>query len=104
VYGCYDYHKKVSGDRVGNLEIDEERGVYPSFNNGGTPNATKASLSSHQMLEHPRPLAGFWSYAFQIIFQVLNNLRIYHFSGKSFFGCCCCPVFKTGEIAYYSVF
>lgn len=70
LYGCYDYHKKVSGDRVGNLEIDEERGVSPSFNTGGIPNATKTSLSPHQMLHDPRPIAGFWSYVIQIVFQM----------------------------------
>ncbi|KMT10607.1 hypothetical protein BVRB_5g117270 [Beta vulgaris subsp. vulgaris] len=70
MYGCYDYHQKISGDRVHSEGIDAERGGYLASINGGTPNAIKSNLSTHQFLDHPRAVAGFWGYVFQIIFQM----------------------------------
>ncbi|XP_021718913.1 uncharacterized protein LOC110686626 isoform X1 [Chenopodium quinoa] len=70
MYGCYDYHQKISGDRVHSEGIDAERGVYLVPMNGGTPNAIKASFSTQQILHRPRATAGFWGYVFQVIFQM----------------------------------
>ncbi|CAI0398592.1 unnamed protein product [Linum tenue] len=56
VGGCYKYHIRASGDRVGNAELDAEHG------------SMKGSNSSY--LELHRQPAGKWVYAFQIIFQI----------------------------------
>ncbi|KAL2935961.1 hypothetical protein RDABS01_019079 [Bienertia sinuspersici] len=70
MYGCYDYHQKVSGDRVHSEGIDAERGAYLTSVNVGTSNAIKSSFSTQQVLDHPRAIAGFWGYVFQVIFQM----------------------------------
>ena len=63
MYGCYEYHQNISGDRVHSDQmVDAERGAFS--------NTFKTSLSLQQPINHPSRLAGFWCYAFQIIFQV----------------------------------
>ncbi|XP_057519500.1 uncharacterized protein LOC130800150 [Amaranthus tricolor] len=63
MYGCYEYHQNISGDRVHSDQmVDAERGAFS--------NTFKTSLSLQQPINHPSRLAGFWCYAFQIIFQM----------------------------------
>lgn len=70
MYGCYEYHNETVGDRVGNKQIDAERGSHHMvYANVGTSNAAKTTLSSHQ-LDQARPIAGFWGYVLQIIYQM----------------------------------
>lgn len=71
MYGCYKHHKKVSGDRIVNLELegDAEQGTLhssepPKIFEGAT--SRKEFACSGQ----DRELAGFWGYVFQVIFQV----------------------------------
>lgn len=61
IYGCYQYHNKVGGDR--SEELDEEQAAITNL-----PNAVKSIGRKDQ--NHPRQVAGFWGYAFQIIFQM----------------------------------
>ncbi|PON59659.1 UDP-N-acetylglucosamine-N-acetylmuramyl-pyrophosphoryl-undecaprenol N-acetylglucosamine protein [Trema orientale] len=70
MYGCYRYHQKASGDKVGSVEIDAEQGTYmtPALVIANTSNRGK-NLGPHAGL-HARKPAGFWSYVFQIIFQM----------------------------------
>ncbi|KNA13577.1 hypothetical protein SOVF_115390 [Spinacia oleracea] len=70
MYGCYDYHQKISGDRVHSEGIDAERGGYFASINDGAPNAIKTSFSPQQVLDRQRATAGFWGYVLQIIFQM----------------------------------
>ncbi|XP_057516280.1 uncharacterized protein LOC130797628 [Amaranthus tricolor] len=71
MYGCFEYHQKISGDRVHNDQgLDAETGTSLFSTNIGTPNAFKTSFSVQQVIDHPRPIAGFWCYVFQIIFQM----------------------------------
>lgn len=63
MYGCYEYHNKIIGDKVDNKQIDSERGDYLASN------AAKSTLSTHQ-LDRARPIAGFWGYLLQIIYQM----------------------------------
>ncbi|CAN1179691.1 hypothetical protein LINPERHAP2_LOCUS34342 [Linum perenne] len=58
IRGCYSYHKRASGDRVGNAELDAEHGESSMSMKGSNP----AVLD--------RQPAGKWVYAFQIIFQM----------------------------------
>ncbi|XP_038686824.1 uncharacterized protein LOC119986314 [Tripterygium wilfordii] len=50
MYGCYQYHKRVGGDKVDNVEVDAEQGT--------------SAAPAH------RQAAGKWAYLFQIIFQM----------------------------------
>ncbi|XP_024970977.1 uncharacterized protein LOC112509973 isoform X1 [Cynara cardunculus var. scolymus] len=61
IYGCYQYHNKVGGDR--SEEFDEEQAAIANL-----PNAAKSIGRKDQ--NHPRQVAGLWGYAFQIIFQM----------------------------------
>ncbi|GMH23407.1 hypothetical protein Nepgr_025250 [Nepenthes gracilis] len=58
VYGCYEYHNKVGGERADNESVDAVQG-----------NLATKNLSS---LDQPNTcrVAGFWGYVFQIIFQM----------------------------------
>ncbi|KAL9227458.1 hypothetical protein vseg_003143 [Gypsophila vaccaria] len=62
MYGCYEYHNEVSGERVHNERFDSERGAIPI--------AAKTGLSSRDLVVHGRRTAGFWGYILQIIFQM----------------------------------
>ncbi|KAH9616604.1 hypothetical protein KSS87_022716 [Heliosperma pusillum] len=64
--GCYEYHNSASGERVHNEGMDSERGDYITYVYG----ATKNTFSSRQLVQQPRPTAGFWGYLLQIIFQM----------------------------------
>ncbi|GAV58364.1 hypothetical protein CFOL_v3_01898 [Cephalotus follicularis] len=70
IYGCYQYHKRVSGDKVDNVEADAEQGTHVTASpiDSNISNITK-NPDSHE--EHGvRQSAGLWAHAFQIIFQM----------------------------------
>ena len=71
MYGCYRYHKKASGDKVGSVEVDAEQGTYmaPALVIANTSNRGK-NLGPSAEHQYRQP-AGLWSYVFQIIFQVI---------------------------------
>lgn len=65
IKGCCQYHNnKVGGDRC--EEQDEEQPAPAEINN--LSNAAKYIGPKDRM--HPRQVAGFWGYVFQIMFQV----------------------------------
>ena len=64
IYGCYQYHNKVGGDR--SEELDEERASRGEITN--LPHDAK--IIGAKSPRHPRQVAGFWGYTFQIMFQV----------------------------------
>lgn len=71
MYGCYQHHKKAGGDRVDNVEVDTEQGTSEAGAQGGISKMSDPSKSSvpHEPHHLNKP-AGFWGYAFQIIFQM----------------------------------
>ncbi|KAJ0048083.1 hypothetical protein Pint_15462 [Pistacia integerrima] len=69
IYGCYQYQKRLCGEKVGNLEMDAENGTYVASAQGeNSNNAAKVTNTDEEA--HVRQRAGFWGYAFQIIFQM----------------------------------
>jgi len=71
MYGCYQYHKKAGGDRVGNVEGDAEQGTGGATTHGENSKISDPSKSSGPHEQHNlRKPAGIWGYVFQIIFQV----------------------------------
>ncbi|CAL5327271.1 unnamed protein product [Camellia sinensis] len=72
MYGCYRYHKKVSGDRIHTEDFDAEQGnntTPKNLENSNASNGKKLSPGPNQERE-VRQTAGFWGYMFQIIFQM----------------------------------
>ncbi|KAJ0895112.1 hypothetical protein HanPSC8_Chr09g0396711 [Helianthus annuus] len=62
MYGCYQHHNKVGGDR--SERLDEEQAEITNL-----PNAAKfVGPDDHK---HSRQVAGIWGYVFQIMFQTL---------------------------------
>lgn len=70
--GCFLHHKKASGDKVDNVEVDTEQGSYVTPVHEEIPSTTNTekSLGTNNVEHHAREPAGFWGYVFQIIFQV----------------------------------
>ncbi|KAK6924840.1 hypothetical protein RJ641_009166 [Dillenia turbinata] len=71
IYGCYQYHNRVHGDRVTHGQLDTELGTYTngvSSENFNRSNMTK-NLGPNEPYRDRQP-AGFWGYIFQIIFQM----------------------------------
>ncbi|KDO69607.1 hypothetical protein CISIN_1g019102mg [Citrus sinensis] len=70
MYGCYQYHKSLGGDKVDNVEGDAEQGICatPAVL-GESSNSSAKHTSSREEFNARRP-AGFWGYVFQIIFQM----------------------------------
>ncbi|KAH8493032.1 hypothetical protein H0E87_022335 [Populus deltoides] len=69
--GCYQYHKRVGGDRVDNVEADAEQGccVTSALGKGSNTSMAMESSNSHEILDVRQP-AGKWAFIFQIIFQM----------------------------------
>ena len=67
--GCYQYQKRVSGDKVDNVELDAEQGCYEGATCGETSNTAAKNPECPERHSARQP-AGTWSYVFQIIFQV----------------------------------
>ncbi|PKI37908.1 hypothetical protein CRG98_041683 [Punica granatum] len=61
-YGCYEYHRRLVGDKVENMEIDSEHGTY----------IANGPLSSNKkpIPREGRKPADIWGYLFQITFQM----------------------------------
>ncbi|KAK8657052.1 hypothetical protein V6N13_035315 [Hibiscus sabdariffa] len=71
MHGCYQYHKRVSGDKVDNVELDAEQGNDASAASGETSNNGEKNVNPEPPEGHfVRQRAGFWGYVFQIIFQM----------------------------------
>lgn len=70
IYGCYQHHKKAGGDKVDSV-LDAEQGscVAPAHGDNAKMSDPTKSSGPHEEL-HVRQQAGFWGYAFQIIFQM----------------------------------
>ncbi|MQM03992.1 hypothetical protein Taro_036784 [Colocasia esculenta] len=70
VYGCYKFVSKGNDDRPGSTRLDAENGIYVAPANGQGANAHDRTKRYGYREEHYiRPVAGFWGYAFQIIYQ-----------------------------------
>ncbi|XP_027330179.1 uncharacterized protein LOC113846292 [Abrus precatorius] len=69
MHGCYQHHKKASGDKVENVDGDAEQGIDDSPT---LPQSANPSSSHEKSLGAPqvRQPAGTWGYIFQIIFQM----------------------------------
>lgn len=81
MYGCYQHHKKSSGDKVDNVDVDAEQGMHDDAH--ALPQSSNASdqeknLGAPQEVLVVRQHAGTWGYIFQIIFQVHSSIFIYH--------------------------
>lgn len=77
IYGCYQHHKKATGDKVDNVDGDTEQGIYDA---SALPQRSNP-LDHEKILGAPeevlvRTHAGFWGYMFQIIFQVHFSIFI----------------------------
>jgi hypothetical protein len=67
--GCYQYHKKASGDKVNNVDGDSEQGIYDTSKlpqSSNPPSHHDKASQEHIVRQH----AGIWGYMFQILFQV----------------------------------
>ncbi|KAH7682880.1 hypothetical protein IHE45_05G148200 [Dioscorea alata] len=68
IYGIHQYHNKVGGDKVDHERVDEERGTYVAPTNEDNEQCmTKIFPIPRE--DNAREVAGFWGYAFQIIYQ-----------------------------------
>ncbi|XP_020231191.1 uncharacterized protein LOC109811771 isoform X2 [Cajanus cajan] len=71
IYGCYQHHKKATGDKVDNVDGDAEQGM-----NNASALPQSSSPSYHEKSQGApeevlvRQHAGIWGYIFQIIFQI----------------------------------
>jgi len=73
IHGCYQHHKKATGDKVDNVDGDAERGIYDSSalpQSSNNPSHQEKSLGASEAIV--RQHAGIWGYIFQIIFQVYS--------------------------------
>ncbi|XP_052177033.1 uncharacterized protein LOC127791220 [Diospyros lotus] len=69
MYGCYRHHRNNAvGDGTNNRELDAEHGSTAASRRLPNPNGAKHLEPSRQT--SARRVAGFWSYVFQIIFQM----------------------------------
>ncbi|CAJ2664357.1 unnamed protein product [Trifolium pratense] len=69
MHGCYQYHKKASGDKVINVDVDSEQGIYETSKLPQSSNPPSHHDKASQ--EHiVRQQAGIWGYMFQILFQI----------------------------------
>ncbi|XP_021292244.1 uncharacterized protein LOC110422592 isoform X1 [Herrania umbratica] len=67
--GCYQYHKRVSGDKVDNVELDAEQGSYADTTGGETSDNAEKNPEFPEGHSVRQP-AGTSGYVFQIIFQM----------------------------------
>ncbi|KAL1347282.1 hypothetical protein HN51_020756 [Arachis hypogaea] len=71
IHGCYQHHKKATGDKVDNVDGDAEQGfngdpALPQSSNAFDQDKILAAPKEHLVRQH----AGTWGYIFQIIFQM----------------------------------
>ncbi|RDX68241.1 hypothetical protein CR513_52790, partial [Mucuna pruriens] len=71
MHGCYQHHKKASGDKVENVDGDAEQGIYdaPTPPQSSNPSTHEKGLGTPQEPLVRQP-AGTWGYIFQILFQM----------------------------------
>jgi len=81
IHGCYQHHKKATGDKVGNVEGDAEQGIYDSSalpqSSNNLSDQDKSLRASKEVVI--RQHAGIWGYTFQIIFQVYFSYMKFKF-------------------------
>ncbi|TXG58210.1 hypothetical protein EZV62_016039 [Acer yangbiense] len=70
MYGCYQYHKSVSGNKIDNVEGDTEQGNFVAPLDGENSNNSSAKITNTLEESYPRKPASMWGYLFQIIFQM----------------------------------
>ncbi|KAJ1418282.1 hypothetical protein SESBI_16030 [Sesbania bispinosa] len=70
MYGCYQHHKKATGDKVGNVDGDAEQGMYDAPELPQSINASDQDKSLGAPEGLVRQHAGTWGYIFQIMFQI----------------------------------
>lgn len=71
IYGCQQYINKVGGDRFDRSRLDAEHGVYADPISERSENVREAIKNSMFDEEQSvRKIAGFWGYAFQIVYQI----------------------------------
>ncbi|RDX86344.1 hypothetical protein CR513_32331, partial [Mucuna pruriens] len=71
INGCFQHHKKATGDKVDNVEGDAEQGMYDasSLPQSSNPSDQEKNLGAPEeglVRQH----AAIWGYIFQIIFQI----------------------------------
>lgn len=71
MYGCFQYHNKVGGLGIRNDNFDEENGASKIIGSQRFGSGSSIAKSLGPVEEPPRQIAGFWSYIFQIIFQMI---------------------------------
>ncbi|XP_061336673.1 uncharacterized protein LOC133283777 [Gastrolobium bilobum] len=72
MYGCYQHHKKATGDKVDNVDGDTEQGTYddaPALPQSSNACDQEKSLGAPEE-DLVRQHASTWGYIFQIIFQI----------------------------------
>ncbi|XP_039040368.1 uncharacterized protein LOC120178641 isoform X3 [Hibiscus syriacus] len=102
IRGCYQYHKRVSGDKVDNVELDAEQGNHAGAASGETSINAGKIISPEPPEGHlVRQRAGTWGYVFQIIFQLAINMHTINavfLLGDTALNCLRFPCFR---IAYF---
>ncbi|CAL5198251.1 unnamed protein product [Lathyrus oleraceus] len=68
MHGCYQHHKKASGDKVNNVDGDSEQGIDDSSILPQSSNPSSHDKSQQEVIV--RKHAGIWSYIFQILYQI----------------------------------
>lgn len=67
-YGCYEYHNRAAGEKIGNVEVDSERGSYAASE--PRDNSIAISMAKNSLQHDARKKANIWGYLFQIMFQM----------------------------------
>lgn len=68
MHGCYQHHKKASGDKVNNVDEYSEQGIDDACTmpQSSNPSSHDKAPPEHIVRQH----AGIWGYIFQIMFQI----------------------------------
>ncbi|KAJ8771791.1 hypothetical protein K2173_026968 [Erythroxylum novogranatense] len=72
MHGCYQYHKRVGGDKVDHVDVDTEQGMNFSPGSGESCNLSMARKNLNSVIEglDVRQPAGNWAHLFHVIFQI----------------------------------
>ncbi|XP_021293561.1 uncharacterized protein LOC110423614 isoform X3 [Herrania umbratica] len=102
INGCCKHWGKVGGDRADHVSLDSEQGTYIPPTLGETADATNQSkhLDTHEAPYHPSK-AGAWTYAFQIIYQLIvcmHSINAVFLLVDTILNCIRFPLFR---IAYF---
>ncbi|TYI36778.1 hypothetical protein ES332_A03G165300v1 [Gossypium tomentosum] len=102
VYGCQQHWGKVGGDRGDHLSLNSEQGSYTPPILGEAANVSNQCkhFDAHRAPHCPRR-AGVWTYAFQIIYQLIvcmHSINVVFLLGDTILNCMRFPFFR---IAYF---